>query len=126
MKPYTYRGTVHQVGKTQTWPSGFAKRTLVLKAEGDGKYPDYAAFEFMRSKDGSRDGTKVLDSLREGEAVEVEFYLTANESKTKPGSWFSSNRAVKVGRVGDGGAPEIPMAAEPPQDAQDDYGDIPF
>ena len=44
---YKYVGKVHEVGKIQTWPSGFKKRTLVLKTE-DGKYTNYAAFDFTR------------------------------------------------------------------------------
>ena len=99
MQTYKYKGEVHKVLPLQTFQSGFAKRTLVLK-DDSGQYTDYAAFDFTRSKDGSRDGTKQLDRIRPGETVEVTFTLSANESKMKPGSWFPSNRASKVERVG--------------------------
>lgn len=99
MEPYKYKGEVHFISPLQTFQSGFAKRTLVLKEAGESKYPNYAAFEFSRSKDGTRDGTRQLDKLLVGEPVEVSFYLDANESKRNPGSWFTSNRGVKVERL---------------------------
>ena len=126
MEPYKYTGLVHQIGKTQTFQSGFAKRTLVLMERGDGKYPNYAAFEFTRSKDGTKDGTKVLDRLVEGMMVEVTFYIQANESKTKPGSWFPSNRAVKVERLDAGADSPDDRRPKPPPQPQPDVDDMPF
>lgn len=128
MEAYKYTGVVHQVGKTQTFQSGFAKRTLVLREPGESKFPNYAVFEFTRSKDGTRDGTRQLDRLIEGQTVEVSFYLSANESRTKPGSWFPSNRAVKVERAGSG--VELPMSqkADDPDGAEPEptVDDMPF
>ena len=129
MEAYKYTGVVHQVGKTQTFQSGFAKRALVLREPGESKYPNYAAFEFTRSKDGTRDGTRQLDQLVEGQTVEVSFYLSANESTRTPGQWFTSNRAVKVERVS--AEVELPMTNDPSDVGDDMTGvdvadDMPF
>ena len=111
MEPYKYKGRVHYVSPVQSFQSGFAKRTLVLEEEGNSKYQNYAAFEFTRSKDGTKDATKLLDRVCPGELVEVTFRLDANESKSKPGAWFPSNRALKLERLerAEAKAPEIPL-----------------
>jgi hypothetical protein len=126
MESYKYRGTVHYISQVQSFASGFAKRMLVLKEQGESKYPNYAAFEFTRSKDGTKDGTKMLDKLLEGMEVEVSFYPSANESKTKPGSWFTSNRAVKLERIG---AAEVTIPTKDDADGgepEPDLDDMPF
>ena len=120
---YTCTGEVHQIGNTQTWPSGFSKRTLVLKT-ASGKYDNYAAFEFTRDRTGD------LDKVRVGDTVEVEFYIDANESKKSPGVWFSANKAVKLAKVGAAGVDiALSVAAAAKKDdgaACDDDGDMPF
>ena len=82
-RPFEYKGFVHQVGQTVTFPSGFAKRELVLVEDPNANYKDYAAFEFLKTK--NRDNTTLLDGLRKGQAVTVKFCLSANESKKSPG-----------------------------------------
>lgn len=120
MQTYKYKGTVHYVGKTQTFPSGFAKRTLVLKEPDESKYPNYAAFEFTRSKDGLRDGTATLDNLCVGQTVVVTFAPQANESQKIAGSWFSSNRAIKIDFESEVQTPEIPFKDSEAEDLGDD------
>lgn len=99
MKAYRFEGTVHQIGELQTWPSGFAKRVLVVREDGDSKWPNFAAFEVTRGKDAAKDRTKELDHLRVGDSVGVDFYVDSRENQNKPGQWFTSNRAVKVERI---------------------------
>lgn len=102
----TYKGVVHKVGKTVTFPSGFAKRELVTIEDPLGNYKNYAAFEFLRTS--SRDATTLLDGIREGDRVTVKFFPSANESKKTPGAWFTSNRAVSITRDGSfGGEVEL-------------------
>lgn len=128
MEPYKYRGEVHFISPVQTFQSGFAKRTLVLKEQGESKYPNYAAFEFTRSKDGTRDGTKQLDRLLVGEPVEVSFFLDAHESNKTPGSWFSSNRGIKVERLAVAKDIELVKAKAPEPEAEPEptIDDMPF
>ena len=129
--PYTYTGKVHQIGKTQTFQPGFAKRTLVLVDDPTAKYPNYAAFDFLKTKNG--DGTMELNKLCEGMTVEVKFYIQANESKKYPGSWFCSNRAVGVEKIGEQTellptSRPVPHPAEPPASvaADESIDDMPF
>ena len=119
-------GTVHEVGETVKFASGFAKRTLVVRLDGDGKFIDYAAFDFTRSKDGKYDGTRKLDGLRKGQRVEVAFRLSAFESKAKPGVWMGSCRGFDVQT--DAPEVDIPVAAVPPPATADEPmpDDMPF
>lgn len=118
---YKYKGTVHQVGSTQTWPSGFKKRTLVLK-DMDGKFESYAAFDF------TRDRVNAIDGLRVGETVEVEFFAESQESTRTAGQWFTNMKAVGISRAGGGSPAAIPMKtpAAPQAAACDDGEEMPF
>lgn len=130
MSPYVFKGKVHQVGKLQTFPSGFAKRSLVLVEDPTADYPNYAVFDFLKTKNG--DGTMELNRLVEGMTVEVKFYTQANESKKYPGSWFCSNRGASVKVVGE--QVELPTTTKPVQPpaqppasvAADDDDQMPF
>lgn len=66
---------VYKVLETQTFESGFSKRTLVLKTTGD--YPQTIPFEFFKDKTG------LLDNLKEGEEVTVYYNLQGSEYKGK-------------------------------------------
>lgn len=120
----TYKGTIHSIGKVETYPSGFTTRTVVLRADdAKSKYPDYAVFEFTKgSAAGAKDATAILDGFREGDAVTVEFYLSAHESRLKPGRWFGSCRAVAM--VRDGASAPVDLVPDVPSDGAD--GGIPF
>ncbi len=109
-KPYEFTGKIHQIGQTQTFPSGFAKRTLVLVRNEASRYPDYAAFDFLRTK--SADNTTDLNRFAVGQTVTVRFFVSASESKKSPGSWFASARAVGIEAAG--GATALPVAAPLP------------
>jgi hypothetical protein len=122
-RPFEYKGFVHQVGQTVTFPSGFAKRELVLVEDPNANYKDYAAFEFLKTK--NRDNTTLLDGLRKGQAVTVKFCLSANESKKSPGSWFGSARGIEVAADG-GSQSEAPAPAEPEDDGLADADGLPF
>lgn len=131
MSPYTFKGKVHEVGKLQTFQSGFAKRSLVLVEDPNAKYPNYAVFDFLKTKNG--DGTLELNKLVEGMTVEVKFYTQANESKKTNGMWFCSNRGVEIKVVGEQveiptTRKPVPPPAEPPASvSMDDMpDDMPF
>lgn len=113
MDKMTIQGAVHQVGATMTFPSGFKKRTLVLKAkprEGS-KYDDYLAVDFLKERVGD------LDKVRPGEPLEVDFFVGSQESRAKPGQWFTNCRGVAIRRMA-ATAKELRLTPpEPPEDA---------
>ena len=125
MEAYKFTGRVHSVSQTQTWPSRFAKRTLVLCQEREGgKYKSFLALDFTKSE--RRDNTKMLDNLRQGEAVEVSFYVESREGKNA-GQWFTSCRAVKLERLASGGVDInlVGVSGKEPEDVEDNT-DMPF
>lgn len=113
-RPFEYKGFVHKVGDTITFPSGFAKRELVLVEDPLGDYKDYAVFEFLKGK--TRDNTSLLDNIHKGQAVTVKFCLSANESRKNPGSWFGSARGLSV--VADATETQAPTPALAPAEPQ--------
>lgn len=98
LTPYKYHGTVHYIGERMSFASGFAKRTVILCADPNAQYKDYAAFDFATSSRSKSDNTAIPDQFRVGDEVEITFYTTANENRNKPGQWFASNRAIKMER----------------------------
>lgn len=126
-----FKGTIHRIMPVETFQSGFRKRNVVIKTEdGQSKYPDYALFEFVKFSSGTSDATAIPDGFREGDTVTVDFYLTARESKAKPGQWFGSCRAVAMAREGAadpvnlvGDVPDVPDA---PADADAAVDELPF
>lgn len=84
---------VYKVLETQTFESGFSKRTLVLKTTGD--YPQTIPFEFFKDKTG------LLDNLKEGEEVTVYFNPLGNEYK---GKFYSTLNGWRVEAAQDGNA----------------------
>ena len=121
-KPYEYTGVVHHIGKTQVFPSGFAKRTIVLCEGPTAEYKDFAAFDFLKGK--KIDGPALLDGIQLGSRATVKFYVRANESKKTPGSWFSSMQGVGI-EAERLDAPSIPMKDDPQVEEPFD-DDMPF
>ena len=89
----TITAPVYKVLDTQTFPSGFQKRTLVLKTTG--KYPQTIPFEF------TKDRTAILDNLQEGQLVTVHYDIRGNEYN---GKFYSSLQAWKFDSEKDGSA----------------------
>lgn len=130
------KGFVHFVGKTEEFGSGgFAKRLLVICDSPLRPRPDYAAFEAKRGR--VRDRTALLDGLKQGDAVTVEFVPEAREWKdprTGATRWFASLALVGLAR--DGGGAEAaqttaPQTQGPAQAAtaaiqESDPGELPF
>lgn len=123
MEKMTIKGAVHQVGATVTFPSGFKKRTLVLKAEPreGAKYDDYLAVDFLKDRVGD------LDKIRPGEPLEVDFFVGSQESRSKPGQWFTNCRGVAIRRMM-ATVRDIKLTPpDPPAEADADDGDaMPF
>ena len=73
---YQIKGTVHEIGEIQTFPSGFTKRVLVIITD-PGEYPQYVPVEFVKDKCG------LLDSLAVGQEVTVAINIRGNEYNGK-------------------------------------------
>lgn len=99
---YEFTGVIHRILRKETFASGFEKRTVILRDDGDdgGKYQRYAAFDFLHGTgSASSDLTKLVEGFSEGETVTVSFFTEAHESKKKKDAWFSANCAVRMERV---------------------------
>ena len=71
----TVRGTVHDILETQSFPSGFCKRILVIKT--DDKYPQTIPVEFVKEK------CDMLDQLCVGQGATAYVNLRGNEYNGK-------------------------------------------
>lgn len=72
----TVKGTVHYLADTQSFPSGFSKRILVIKTD-DEKYPQLIPVEFVKDK------CDMLDQLCLWQGVTAYVNLRGNEYKGK-------------------------------------------
>ena len=69
------RGTVHKIEETQTFESGFQKRTLVIN-NGE-QYRPYIAIDFLK------DRIDLLDKFKEGDSVTVSVNIGNDYYKDK-------------------------------------------
>ncbi len=125
---YKARGKVAAILPVESFPSGFQKQTLVVTDE-DPRYPQSVAVEFFREK------ISLLQGLRQGQDVEVDFCLSGREYN---GRHYVSLRGVSVAAVRrvavQGGVPTAATAANAPNApaappaaaATDDLSDLPF
>ena len=130
---YKARGKVAAILPVESFPSGFQKQTLVVTDE-DPRYPQRVAVEFFREK------ISLLQGLRQGQDVEVDFCLSGREYN---GRHYVSLRGVSVAAVRrvavQGGVPTAATAANAPNApaappaaaaadaaAADDLSDLPF
>ena len=78
-------------------------------------------------KSTKHDDTRLLDNLRQGEAVEVSFFIDSREGKTA-GQWFTSARGVKIEKLAGTGGGEVDLVKEgasEPEPTEAD-ADLPF
>jgi len=110
---------VYKVLDTQTFDSGFSKRTLVLKTTGD--YPQTIPFEFFKDK------TALLDNLEEGQVVTVYYNLQGSEYK---GKFYANLNGWRVESAQGQGTPKpVQQQAQEPVsvvDEPDDSDSLPF
>lgn len=121
---YKMTGRIHQIGETQTFPSGFAKREFVVD-DCKEKYPQLVKFEAMK------DGCDRLDSFKVGDEVSVDFNLNGNEYN---GKYYVSltcwkitktqaQNAIPEGRQQQRSMPPAPGQADSIDEEEDD---LPF
>ncbi len=112
------KGKVKLIEDTQTFGSGFTKRSFVITT--DDKYPQDVKFDCIKDK------TELLNSLKEGDGVNVDFNIRGNEYK---GKYYVNLEAWKIVKESGGGAVsstknETSQAQE--VEAVDDLEESPF
>ena len=68
-------GRIKLIGETQTFPSGFTKREIVVTT--DEKFPQDVKFDFVK------DGCEKLESYRKGDEVTISYNVRGNEYNGK-------------------------------------------
>jgi len=113
---YELTGRVKLIQEPQTFPSGFAKREMVVTVE-DGNYPQDINLEFLKEK------MSLLDSIRVGQKVTVTFDIRGREYN---GRYFNNLVGWKIKVVED--APFNDIESSPlPANEPDEFDDsIPF
>lgn len=113
---FKVKATVKRIGDTVNVSEKFSKRELVVEVPDD-KYPQIVSFEFTQDK------CALLDSVMEGQEVEVSFSLRGREWTNEAGDVRVFN-SLNAFRIEGGVAPSKPTPAPAPADAEDD--DVPF
>lgn len=119
------KGKVHEIGATQQVSETFKKRDLIVEYAENPTYPEYIRFEALQDK------TALLDSLKQGDEIEVSFNLRGRPWTNKDGvtSYFNSLVVWRVTALANTGAPAAAPQYAAPVDvstaaAEDD--DLPF
>ncbi len=116
MNTFSLTGTVAKLLDPQTFASGFTKREFIVQT--DEKYPQSIKLECVKER------MTLLDKVREGDSVSVEFRLRGAEYN---GKFFVNLQALGV-TVG-GGAAEDDAAGDgriPPEPEAEVGSEMPF
>ncbi len=119
MPPYEFVGTVKALPPTQTFPSGFSKREVIVTSEED-RFPQDIAFEFVKEK------AELLDGIQEADRVRISFDLRGREYN---GRYFVNVSGWKIEKLDAGSDASASPGKEPGSDdlAPDDLSDnMPF
>jgi hypothetical protein len=96
MSAFKMKGVVKVIRQTQQVSDKFSKREFVVTDGTDDKYPQDIMFELTQDKTG------LLDSVMEGQEVEVSFNLRGREWRSPSGDikYFNTLNAFKVDTIG--------------------------
>lgn len=96
MSAFKMKGVVKVIRPTQHVSDKFSKREFVVTDSSDEKYPQDIMFELTQDK------TALLDSVMEGQEVEVSFNLRGREWKSPQGDvkYFNTLNAFKLDTIG--------------------------
>lgn len=96
MSAFKMKGVVKVIRPTQHVSDKFSKREFVVTDGSDEKYPQDIMFELTQDK------TALLDSVMEGQEVEVSFNLRGREWKSPQGEvkYFNTLNAFKIETIG--------------------------
>jgi hypothetical protein len=96
MSAFKMKGVIKVIRQTQQVSDKFSKREFVVTDGSEEKYPQDIMFELTQDK------TTLLDSIMEGQEVEVSFNLRGREWRSPSGDikYFNTLNAFKVDTVG--------------------------
>lgn len=118
---YKLTGTVKFIGQTQQVSDKFKKRDLVV-SDGDAMYPQVISFQVTQDK------CDLLDTIMEGQEVEVSFNLRGREWTSPQGEtkYFNTLEAWRIdaAEMAQMPAPTIDLSAPDPLATAED--DVPF
>lgn len=115
---YETTGKIKVIFDTQSFASGFSKREFVVTTNHD-KYPQDLKFEVVKDK------CALIDPLRPGQPVTVNFDVRGNEYN---GKYYVSLSAWKIAG-GDAPAQAQPaqrQSTSQPMPEGDDFDEVPF
>ncbi|MFO7534069.1 MAG: DUF3127 domain-containing protein [Kiritimatiellia bacterium] len=118
MTQFEMSGKVTKMYETQTFSKGFTKREFVVQT--DDKFPQSIKFECIKER------LALLDSVREGDTVNVQFRLRGSEYQ---GKYYVNLQAVGIavsekGAAGAGGDEADRLPPEP--EGEGDNDGMPF
>ena len=121
---FDYTGEVEEVGKVQTFSSGFTKRDLIVVNDKDSKYPSLVKFTFKK------DNCSMLDSVKKGQNVKVHFVIDGRKWEGPKGvQYFVDLTALKLDVQNADGSSTEPLPEPVDLDADvapADIDDMPF
>jgi hypothetical protein len=96
MSAFKMKGVIKVIRQTQQVSDKFSKREFVVIDGSEEKFPQDIMFELTQDK------TTLLDSIMEGQEVEVSFNLRGREWRSPSGDikYFNTLNAFKVDTVG--------------------------
>jgi len=97
---FKFKGIAYKVGNVETISDKFRKREFVV-TDGAAQYPQYIPFTFVNDK------CDLLDSIAEGQEVEVSFSLKGREWTSPQGQvkFFSTIEGFAISAQGSAPAP---------------------
>ena len=97
---FKFKGIAYKVGNVETISEKFRKREFVV-TDGASQYPQYIPFTFVNDK------CDLLDSIAEGQEVEVSFSLKGREWTSPQGQvkFFSTIEGFAISAQGSAPAP---------------------
>jgi len=112
MNNFKMSGVVKVVGDSKQVTDKFTKRDLVLTVT-DGKYDQHVSFTFVN------ENANKLDSIAEGQEVEVSFNINGREWQDKSGEikYFNTLQGWRVDEVD---------VAQMPEPQKEEESDLPF
>jgi hypothetical protein len=107
MSSFKLNGVIKMIKPTQQVSEKFSKREFVVTDMSEAQYPQDIQFEFTQDK------VSLLDTLMEGQEVEVSFNLKGREwvSPTGDVKYFNTLQAFRVDKVGGSPAPVVNSSA---------------
>lgn len=124
---YDYQGVVEEVGQTQSFPSGFTKRDVIIgnDIDSENRYPNPVKFSFKKTN------CQLLDGIQKGQRVKVRFAIDGRRWDGPKGTqYFVDLTGLKIEVVNSDGTstepvppPAVATAADVPGEFIDD---VPF